>query len=101
MTHVYNPRIQKTGNFETSWVYTAISRSARVIQRGSVSKHKGKNARQVVCPCIQIGSPQFEANLDYTDVCYCKQNKKQAKPLFFKKKERKKERKKITVLNQT
>lgn len=64
MTHAYNPRIQKTGNFETSLVYTAISRSARVIQRSSVSKHKGKNARQVVCPCdlqtweVGIGRPQ-------------------------------------------
>lgn len=89
MTHAYNPRIQKTGNFETSWVYTAISRSARVIQRGSVSKHKGKNARHVVCPCnpqiweVRIGRPQFEVNLYYRDVSYSKQNEKQVKPLIF------------------
>lgn len=89
MIHAYNPRIQKTGNSETSLVYTEISRSARVIQSGSISKHKGKNARQVVCPCdpqiweAGIGRPQFEANLDYTDVSYCKQNKKQAKLLIF------------------
>lgn len=89
MTHAYNPRIQKIGNSETSLVYMAIPRSARVIQRGSISKHKGKNARQVVCPCdpqiweAGIGRPQFEDNLDYTDVSYCKQNKKQAKPLIF------------------
>lgn len=89
MTHAYNPRIQKTGNFETSWVYTAISWSARVIQRGSVSKHKGKNARYVVCPCnpqiweVGIGRPQFEVWTTQMSPTLNKTKNKQSHFFFF------------------